>query len=135
MTDINRAFPSKYLKASDLGDQAPTVTIQRVASELVGGKDTRLIAYFHGKQKGLVLNKTNAKAIAAIADSPETDDWEGTTVQLYVTQIEFQGEMTDAVRVRVPRRPAAASRPGPADADVPARPPDFAPDPKDPVPF
>lgn len=107
--NINNAFPSNYLKASDLGENQPVVTIDRVEVEAVGrDKEMKPVVYFIGKQKGIVLNKTNAKKIADIAGSPNTEDWNGVQVKLYATEVEFAGEQVEAIRVKPP---LAASRP------------------------
>lgn len=111
--NINSAFPSNYLKADDLGKSRPVVTISDVRVEKVGD-DEKPIVYFEGKEKGLVLNKTNAATIAELADSSETDDWNGVRIRLYATKVDFQGRRVLAIRVEeappVPRA-AAVARP------------------------
>ena len=65
--NINKAFPSKYLKASDFDDVDTSCTIKRVAMEHIGqDKDEppKPIVYFEEMDKGLVCNKTNPSAIA-----------------------------------------------------------------------
>ena len=120
--NVNDVFPSKYIKSSDLGGATPTVTISRVSIEEVGqSKDRRPIIYFEGKEKGCVINKTNAKAVTKIAGSAEMDEWIGTRVQLFVTTVEFQGDQVDAIRIRAPKivpKPA----PAPVAAVKPAKP-------------
>lgn len=112
--NINDAFPSHYLKASDLGDAQPLVTIDRVEIEAVGrDKEMKPVVYFTGKDKGIVLNKTNSKKIAQIAESPDTDDWRGVKVTLYATETEFGGETVECIRIKAPasaRRAAAPAR-------------------------
>src|SRR5574343_2039862 len=101
MPNFNDAFPSKYIKASDLGGKSPTVTIDHVSLEQVGKeKDNRWVVYFQNKEKGLVCNKTNARTISQIANSPDTDDWPGTQIQLFVAQVDFAGDTGEAIRVR-----------------------------------
>jgi hypothetical protein len=101
MANINDAFPSNYLKASDLKGGQPVVTIDRVEFEPVGQqKEMKPILYFHGKEKGMVLNKTNAKNITNLAGSPDTDDWIGFAIRLYVAHVEFQGDTVEAIRVK-----------------------------------
>lgn len=112
--NIDTAFPSKYLRAADLGDVQPIVTIARVTVEAVGREqEQKPIVYFVGKSKGVVLNKTNSRAIAQIAGSSETDDWEGTQIQLYVATVEFSGESMEAIRVRAPKQAKAKPAPKP----------------------
>lgn len=106
--NINDAFPSNYLKASDLGETQPVVTIDRVEVEPVGrGKEMKPVIYFANKQKGMVLNKTNSKKIAEIAGSSDTDDWHGVQVRLFATEVDFQGETVEAIRVKTPVAKAA----------------------------
>jgi hypothetical protein len=101
--NINEAFPSNYLKAADLQGRTITVKISRVTSEKLGD-DNKLILYFEGKQKGMVLNKTNANNLA-FAFGPETDDWQGAEAQLYPTMVDFQGRSVEALRIKpVPMR-------------------------------
>ncbi|MGP1257068.1 MAG: hypothetical protein ACTS10_21810 [Kiloniellales bacterium] len=98
---ISSAFPSNYLKASDLQGHEPTVTIARVAMETVGD-DHKPILYFQGKEKGVVLNKTNANNIAMLYGD-ETESWTGKPITLYSTWVDFQGKSVEAIRVRPPK--------------------------------
>lgn len=132
--NINDAFPSKYLKASDI-DGNPTVEIAQVVEEEVGrDKEMRPVLYFHGSEKGIILNKTNANNIAKLYGF-ETDDWAGKKVMLGTQYVDFQGQSVEAIRVYPPKRqsanaplgtsPARQSRPAPADDG--AGPREFAP--------
>lgn len=117
--NINDAFPSNYLKASDLGDRQPVVTIDRVEIEPIGrDREMKPVLFFHGKQKGLVLNKTNSKKIAEIAGSPDTDDWAGVAVVIYATETEFGGETVECIRIKT-TKPKAAARNRPAPVTPP----------------
>jgi hypothetical protein len=99
--NIDQAFPSQYLKASDLAGNQPIVTIERVEFEPVGQKkEMKPILYFAGKDKGMVLNKTNAKNIANLVGSGETDEWVGFRIKLYSANVEFQGESVESIRVK-----------------------------------
>jgi len=101
VANINDAFPSNYLKASDLGGQQPVVVIDHVAFEPVGReKEMKPVVYFVGKDKGVVLNKTNAKNIAGLSGSFETNDWKGFRIKLYTTHVEFNGETVETIRVK-----------------------------------
>lgn len=96
--DINSAFPSTYLKAADLAGQMRTVTIERVALELVGDTDQKPVVYFVGIPKALVMNRTNGAAIAN-AYGTETDNWIGKQITLFSAPVSFQGRVVDAIRV------------------------------------
>lgn len=117
MANINDAFPSNYLKASDLKGRAVVVEIDRVEFEPVGQKkEMKPILYFAGKDKGLVLNKTNAAKIISLLGTEETEEWGGNSIAIYPTETSFQGDMVDCIRVKavaIPRngRPAPAQQP------------------------
>ncbi len=114
MPNVAEYFPSAYLKASDLKGAQPIVTIDRVEYEAVGRqKDMKPIVYFAGKEKGLVLNKTNCNKIVEIAQSPVTEDWTGVQIQLFATMVEFQGDTVEALRVKAPPIRKAAPKPQP----------------------
>lgn len=96
--NINDAFPSNFLKASDLNGAQPTVTIADVRMEEVGD-DQKPVVYFDGKSKGIVLNKTNATNIGS-AYGPNTEGWRGQKVVLFTTWVDFNGKSVEAIRMR-----------------------------------
>ncbi len=124
---VSDAFPSHYLKAGDLGGKVVPVTISEVKTETVGReRELKLVVYFEGKQKGIVLNKTNANKIVALAGSDDTDDWRGVQVSLYATEVEYQGDTVEAIRIKAPsqQKPAVVRQAAPPaqdldDSDIP----------------
>ena len=117
--NVNTAFPSQYLKASDLGDAEPVVTIARVELEAIGrDKEQKPVLYFEGKAKGVVLNKTNAKRIADLLGSPDTEDWIGQRIRLFATTTEFSGETVECIRVKAAAAPVRPVAPRPAPAPI-----------------
>lgn len=97
---IDEAFPGKYAKASDLKGREVTVTITAVEFENINAAGERkLVAYFRGKQKGLIINKTNANRIA-FQHGPRTEDWIGKNIVLYTEFTDFQGKPVEAIRVK-----------------------------------
>ena len=97
---ISDEFPSAYLKASDLGGREVRLTMANVEREKIG-TDTKPILYFKGKEKGLVLNKTNAYAIGD-AYGEDTEDWYDQPIILFSIKTEYQGKIVDGLRCRVP---------------------------------
>ena len=95
---------SKWLSAPDLKGKEIKVTIERAKVEEVGDSH-KLVAYFAGKEKGLALNKTNARMIAE-SYGRDSDDWTGKDIIMYPTKTEFQGRMVDCIRVRIPTEQA-----------------------------
>lgn len=108
MPNINEAFPSKYLKASDF-EQPALMKMGRTEWETIG-TDRKLILYFDGEEKGLALNKTNANTIAKLYGE-NTEEWRGQQIVLFEAHVDFKGETVSAIRVRAPKRQAAPKPP------------------------
>jgi len=122
---ISEEFPSQYLKAADLGGRDIRVTMGRVERETIG-TDKKLVLYFKGKEKGLVLNKTNANTIGD-GYGDDTDDWFDQPLILFSVKTDYQGKVVDAIRCRVPtakdNRDAAPPRRGDPISSGPMDPP------------
>jgi hypothetical protein len=103
---IGSCFPSKYLKAVDIPAGRDTVcqidVVQLETMEQNG--EEKPVLSFIGKQKGLVLNKTNAETLTgALGD--ESDSWHGATVALFVVPT----QKGPGIRLRVTAPPAVAA--------------------------
>jgi arabinogalactan endo-1,4-beta-galactosidase len=97
---MSEEFPSKYLKASDLQGREVKVVMSNCEREKIGD-DTKPVLYFKGKEKGIVLNKTNAGTIVD-AYGDDTQDWYDQELILFSVMVDFQGKVGPAIRVRVP---------------------------------
>ena len=97
---ISDEFPSKYLKSSDLKGQEHRVIMANVEREEIGS-DKKLVLYFKGKEKGMVLNKTNANTIGDFYGD-DSDDWYDQPLILFSIKTEYQGKIVDGLRCRVP---------------------------------
>jgi hypothetical protein len=111
--DIHSAFPSAYLKAADLDGPTRRI-ITRVSIKDIRG-DKKVIADFADDGLPLILNKTNARAIARAYGS-DTDRWIGKPIELVEALVDFQGNTVPAVRVRIPTKARAEQ---PLDDDLP----------------
>lgn len=98
---ISAAFPSNYLKAADLQDRNITVRMSHVKIETLND-DEKPVLYFVGKEKGIVLNKTNATNIS-IAYGDDTTEWRDKEIILFPTMVDFQGRSVEAIRVKIPK--------------------------------
>jgi Holliday junction resolvase len=96
-------FPSRFVKAADIGDAEPVVTISKVAIENVGD-DKKPVVYFVGKQKGLVCNRTNWDRISLAAGTDETAEWPGVKIQLYTEPVTYAGKTAPAIRVKAVKK-------------------------------
>lgn len=114
---IGTAFPGAYLKAADLQGRRAQVVIERVDMEDIGG-DQKPVLHFKGKDRGLVLNKTNANAIWGMTGDEDTDNWAGVSITLYPSKTDFQGKRVDCIRIDPPdKAPAARPKPEPQPVD------------------
>jgi hypothetical protein len=108
---VDDFFPSKYLSSDDLQGREIRLVIARVESEEVGrDRDKKPILYFTKAKKGMVLNKTNAKMIAA-AYGKDTDQWEDREIIIFSMKVQFGDEIVDGIRVKIP---PVAAKPKPA---------------------
>src|SRR5262249_50504274 len=95
----NQAFPSKYLKSSDMKEKPRVAVISHLAQETVGqGQDAKEKHVLHFEdQKPLVLNRTNWDTLEeAFGDS---DDWPGQKVKIRCARTQYQGKATDGIRL------------------------------------
>ena len=97
---ISESFPSKYLKAIDLQGREVRVIMAHVEIEKLGDDD-KPILYFKGKEKGVVLNRTNSNAISD-AYGDDTEDWSDQPLILFSVMVDFNGKVGPAIRCRVP---------------------------------
>jgi hypothetical protein len=91
------------LKASDLQGKARRVVIESFEVkefEDEGRKTKKAVLRFEGKDKGLVVNKTNGQIIAHNIGSDELNDWLGHEIIMYPTRVSFGDQMVDAIRVK-----------------------------------
>lgn len=80
-------YPGRFLTAIDLGDNRPTVTIEKVWIEALEGEkgtEDKVIVAFVGKKKAYVLPKINAMSLAKMF-GPNVQAWRGKRVTLYAT--------------------------------------------------
>ncbi len=83
---VSDAWPSRWLHADDLRNRPWVLTIHSITWEELrqarGATEWKPVAHFHEAKKALVLNKTQARAIADVTGSEVFDDWPGHAVQL-----------------------------------------------------
>lgn len=112
--NVNDLFPSKFLKAHDLGGKSFTLTIRNVTLEDVGHgaeKESKLTLAFEKATKMMLLNRTNAMIIASMY-GPETDAWKGKAVIVYSARVKAFGAWHDALRIKeqIPARNVGAAQ-------------------------
>ena len=103
---ISQAFPSNYIKAADLQGQVVRAVITDCQLEDLGG-ESKPVLRFQDKEKGMVLNKTNATTLAD-AFGDDTSGWRGKVIEIFSARVSFQGRMVDGLQVRAPTQPSQA---------------------------
>ena len=103
-THWKKTMNPNYLGAYALEpNQDLVVEITEVKTESVMNADGRneecLVAHLKD-QKPLIVNKTNAKAIAKVAGSNYIEDWKGKQIALYIANVKAFGELVEGIRVR-----------------------------------
>jgi len=80
------------------------LTINKVTKEIVTGpngkKEECMIMTFKEKSKPMIVNRTNAKTITKLFESPYIEDWSGRTIQIYATDVKFGADTVEALRIR-----------------------------------
>ena len=109
--NIDSAFPSDNLKASDLQGRSFTLTMGDVKMGEIGD-DKKPILHFQDAEKPLVLNKTNANTIAEVYGT-ETNNWFGQKIEIYPSETDYQGKRVPCIRVRRPMQQAAPAAQAP----------------------
>lgn len=106
------ALPGEFLGAYSLNGQDMTVTIQRAAKEIITGangkKEECLVLHFSENILNMVCNRTNAKTITKVLDTPYVEQWAGKKITLFPTTTKFGGEVVECIRVR-PTAPKQAA--------------------------
>ena len=117
----NEAFPSTYLKSSDVKDRPIVATISHLKQVSIGqGKDAKdKFALFFESGKPTILNRTNWETLEdAFGDS---DDWAGHKVKIKAVRTSYQGKPVDGIRLDpiVPKPAAAAAKNDEFDDEMP----------------
>ena len=95
---ISEQFPSRFLKAVDLGGATKTVTIKSCTVETLPDGKSKPALWFSECEQGLILNVVNSNMIAADYGD-DTDAWVGRVIQLRSEGTTFQGRPVQAIRV------------------------------------
>ena len=116
------AFGS-FLKQDDLQGRAVKVVIAGVELEDVKDPDSekkekKLVVHFAGKDKALILNRTNCEAMEAITGTDDYGSWVGRSVVLFTDPtVKFGGKTVGGLRLRAINGPAPVAPPPPVVAE------------------
>ena len=97
---------AKYLKKEDIPSPINTSILWIKEEEVTAagkGTETRLVLYFEGLKKGLVLNTANAEALAEITGTDDYEQWSDVPIELYVDpDVKYGGKKIGGIRIRKP---------------------------------
>jgi hypothetical protein len=97
---------AKYLKKEDIPSPVDTSILWIKEEEVTTpgkGTETRLVLYFDGLKKGLVLNMTNFQKLEELTGTDDCEKWVDVPVQLYVDpDVTYGGKKTGGIRIRKP---------------------------------
>jgi hypothetical protein len=103
----------RFLKATDLTGDArfkiKTVTVETLGPD----KDRKLVVWFTNDSRGLVLNKTNIRALTPVLGD-DTRIWEGAVITVFPTTTTLGANTVPCLRVRPPKVSVAAPEPAPS---------------------
>lgn len=118
MSLFNDIYGSKYLSVADLQGEMPRYRIGKIDVSDLKDKDgttkRRMLAYFDGVEKALVLNRTNAKKLAEVY-SEDPRKWVGVSVDLY----DEDTSMGKGIRLRPVKSAAAGTAAKDMNDEVP----------------
>jgi hypothetical protein len=103
--DLDQAYGSKYLSASDVGDRKIKTAIKKIRKgdfrNSDGTRETKFVLYFENLDKPMVLNATNVETLVeALGRVP--GKWVGAVIGIYVDRnVTFGGKRVAGLRLRV----------------------------------
>ena len=128
MPSYKAAFGS-FLKQEDLQGKQPRVVIASVDMDDVKDSETgktekKLVAHFVGKDKAMILNRTNCETLEAICGTDDYGSWGGHEVVLWIDpSVKFGGKTVGGLRLRAarvaPPPPPRSHEPGEYDDEIP----------------
>lgn len=96
---VNLDYIGAYsLNGKDLVVEITEVSVKRVKGE--GGKEEECTVATLKGQKPFIINRTNAKVISKLYNSPYIEDWVGKKITLFPTTTRVAGETVECLRVR-----------------------------------
>ena len=105
MVDVGKYLAGRFLAFAHLEHDSEVVEIQGTKEDIIEGKE-KLLCKFKEYEQPLILNKTNLRVLSG-AWGEESTAWHGERIEIYKTTAEYQGEIKDALRLRLPKQTAA----------------------------
>jgi hypothetical protein len=122
MATKDEMFPSRFLKAADLGGKAKIFMIiaaeKEELTDLKGKKQTKMVLHFKGTQKVLPLNVTNWNLLVDVTGEADSENWIDFKIALVPDRTSLGGKTVDCIRIAsVDSVKAKAKTPTPESED------------------
>ena len=120
---ISKYRNSKWLKKEDVEALSPEqrrTVVESIEEELVGD-DLKPVIHFKGIEKGWPINMTGLEILAEMTGSQDTEDFDGTKVELYVDpDVRYKGDKVGGIKLRpAVAKPIAKEDGAPFDDAIP----------------
>jgi hypothetical protein len=102
----------RFFKATDLSGESRLKIKGVTVEELGRDRDRKLVVWFTNDTRGLVLNKTNIRALTPVLGD-DTRTWPGAVIVVFPTTTTLGADTVPCLRVRPAKVSAAASEPVP----------------------
>ena len=92
--------PDSWFTADDFTLSGKTLVISKAKEAEIAPSTMKLVVFFEGESKGLVLNEVNRKIIEKNTGQTEPENWTGYHITPYSTEILMRGEVTPCIRIK-----------------------------------
>ncbi len=120
---ISKYRSSKWLKKEDVEALSPEQRRTEVVSieEEQVGDDLKPVVYFKGIEKGWPINMTGLEVLAELTGSQDTEDFDGTKVELFVDpDVRYAGKRVGGIKLRsIPSKSLVKDDGAPFDDAIP----------------
>ena len=97
--DYSELYAGQFLKTEDVLSKPFTGTVKSAAVKEMQDGTRRVVIYFDGMARGLVLNKTRYQTVCEIAKSSNTDNWRGLSLRVSAATTSFGGKRVGCIEV------------------------------------
>lgn len=101
MTNLENYASGQFLNASMVKEEyeGQELTIESEQMREMNDGEKKPVIGFEEIEPELVLNKTNTKKLIDRFDSADSEEWIGEVVELTTVEVNFNGELTDSIRI------------------------------------
>jgi hypothetical protein len=101
-------YGGKFLSAADIDEAGFVGTVESVNVEKMKDGSEKAVIVFEDRDRGIVLNKSRARAMLDLTGSKDFDDWVGVKVRVVAGETQFGGDTVPCINFRKPPVPKKA---------------------------